>query len=100
MDTQTPRAILVSTFAVLAHSASASLPQSWPIANAIPGTVGGSALAISPAGQPAMTYVDFLTREIKYATFNGFTWSEATLPVDGVDVGGATSLVYPPTGTR
>lgn len=54
-------------------------------------------LAITPDGQPAISYWSFSNFDLKYAVFNGSIWTHTT--VDGTgDVGLFTSLAFTPGG--
>lgn len=56
------------------------------------------ALAVRPDGQPALTYYDTATSELRYATRTGDTWSIETVDADG-DVGRYSSLAFDTAGT-
>ncbi len=56
------------------------------------------ALAIQPDGEPALTYYDTATTELRYAARTGNTWSIETVDEDG-DVGRYSSLAFDTAGT-
>ena len=63
------------------------------------GTVGTeSSLSFGPQGQPAISYFDAGSGSLKYASFNGITWSsEIVDPADGA--GNHSSLAHAPDGS-
>lgn len=56
-------------------------------------------MEFAPDGQPALSYVAFPLRELRYAKFDRTSWSELVIPTPGVDLGGATSLAFAPDGS-
>ncbi len=56
-----------------------------------------TSLAVSPAGQPAISYYDYPHRALKFAEFNGSTWVITTVENDGI-MGDSTSLAFLPNG--
>jgi hypothetical protein len=56
------------------------------------------ALAVQPNGEPALTYYDTATTELRYAARTGDTWSIETVDADG-DVGRYSSLAFDTAGT-
>lgn len=78
---------------------SASPPRGWPISTVASGNNGASSLEFAPDGQPALSYVAFPLRELRYAKFDGTSWPELVIPTPGVDLGGATSLAFAPDGS-
>ena len=62
------------------------------------GSVGQyNSLAFGPDGQPAISYYNGSTGDLKYARFNATTW-DLTTPDSTGNVGQYTSLVFGPDG--
>lgn len=62
------------------------------------GNVGAHAsLAYGPDGQPAIAYFDATGLNLKFAQYNGSTWTLSTVATAG-DVGRHTSLAFSPDG--
>ena len=72
----------------------------WDIAVVEQGRSVGqhSSLAILPSGQPAISYYDYIGRDLKYAWFDGATWHTSTVPDPDDDVGTWCSLAILPSG--
>ena len=62
------------------------------------GNFGGfPSLAFTPGGNPAISYYDRNTTDLKYAVFNGSTWTTSTVD-SGVVIQDDTSLAFTPGG--
>ncbi len=79
--------------------ANANIVLPWQISTVdSTGTVGQFAsLAISPTGQPAISYYDGTNFDLKGAVLNGSAWSLSTLDSTGT-VGTFPSLAFSPSG--
>lgn len=55
-------------------------------------------LAVTPAGNPALTYFDSTDQELRYAERQGGTWNIETVDAEG-DVGRYSSLAFDDSGT-
>ena len=68
-----------SSATVLHYATGGSLPWSLTTVDSA-GDVGMStSLAIGPDGQPAISYYDNLNRDLKFARYNGNSWSVTTV---------------------
>ena len=56
-----------------------------------------TSLAFGPDGQPAISYYDVTIRDLKFARFNGSTWTLTALDSTG-NVGQYTTLAFGPDG--